>query len=315
MHSIYPQKVDFYNETIYKPYNTQKFRNNDNKQEQELKILNFHNQYYHLLNSKHINTENLRMHSGDVRPRYIENIKQKDKSLIIYKLLCDFYYNIYVYDLDEIYTKFYDKYTNTIKIKLNEYYEEIYFTLTELQYYFNDNQYYEIIMEIFSGKNNELNNILKITKQKKKFLKSYENSDEIYEFHDNFKNIVHEFYYESPHKNYKFIMNNLINILNSINHTENIEKYLNSVFSKLIINNIEIPTSFEKFGNSYMEIYIMYRMLNKFDNIEQTSIVMYLGGKHVKNITQILKQTNFFKLIVKNNYDENTYCAKLIENN
>ena len=65
---------------------------------------------------------------------------------------------------------------------------------------------------------------------------------------------------------------------------------------------------------SYMDKYILYRMMRKFDGIDQDCVIVYAGDLHIQNIYKVLKQSSMFSNTVKNVYNsKGTECLNLIK--
>jgi len=50
--------------------------------------------------------------------------------------------------------------------------------------------------------------------------------------------------------------------------------------------------------SSYMDRYIIYRMMRKFDGKQQKNIIFYGGEAHTKNIYKVFNRTKYFETIV-----------------
>ena len=303
MYSVSPMKVDFYNETKYHGYQKDKFEGVDNEKTMS-RIDDLHKLYYHLLNSKHINTENLRMHSGDVRGNS-NNLRNNYDSAYIFNVLNHIFFQILSYDFYYIFDKFYYENTRKFRIDVNDIFincDLIYNILKELLVVFNSNS--EEVKDIINGDSEKLLKLLKITKQSNSTIVDFEQS-------------INNVYHKSSSKAYDNIIEPLINILSDIDYINDKQKYLDTFFTNLVktrfLDNKYYKNVLDILA-SYMDKYILYRMMRKFDGIDQDCVIVYAGDLHIQNIYKVLKQSSMFSNTVKNVYNsKGTECLNLIK--
>jgi len=310
-YAIHPQKINVYLETAYRIYNKDKFIDSTDTTHTS-RITKLYSQYQHLLNNKYHETENIKLHSVDIRSIKIDNYDNKtDEEINLYNLyyyIRDFIYDVLGYEVliindnhlifknnKELHVDYKnnknicDKVVDTIK----NFYEVI--KINENNNYLND---------IING-NKNIFDLFKITKQKNKFLENsadnifneklekeinlvFENNKKakkyIYFWFNKFENFIH--------KNNEIIINEFMNIFY---YDEKALKYINKYY----------VYSLNLFSH-YMDCYSIYRMLRNFNGDKQNNIIFYGGYKHTRNHYNILHNTGYFSLVVRminDNYD------------
>jgi superfamily II DNA or RNA helicase len=309
--SIYPKIINFYVEHPYNPNDTTK-KFYIGKSNDASRLSNFFDYYKHLLNNKHSTTENIHLHAVDIRPR---GYNDYDIEYVFY-ILTYISYELLGYLSDRLFS-------NLIKPN-NE---------TELIYEKNINEFKTIKDGIKTTnkflkdiiENPELNDILKkilkgdslifdkfkLTKQKNKFIETYGDKSE------EFVNLVEIgifkiFQYDS--ECYDFLKF-LYETLNKIDHITDTKEYMTKVINKLVkkkhsyeLIKFDINLKLMNMLSTYMDYYTIFRMLRKFDDVEQDNVIFYGGSAHSNNIFDILKSTKYFEVLISKN--ENTYLTK-----
>jgi hypothetical protein len=180
--------------------------------------------------------------------------------------------------------------------------------LMDIYKFLSDNNYQKNIKLILKG-TDEVKDIFKINKQKHKFIESYENDEnynDIIDFAHKLEDQLRNNFNNSEII-YEYLMD-IKEILKSIEHIDNSNKYV-KLFLTEIINNKNLQRPLNLFNDclaGYMDHYTIYRMLRKFDNLEQKNIIFYGGAFHSNNIYKILKNTEYFDVLIKrktNDYD------------
>jgi hypothetical protein len=232
-----------------------------------------------------------------------------------------------LYEISDLLNKFYISNTHDININYNEnniYLKNIQKELKIFHKFLSDNENKIIIKNILQGRD-EIKDLLKITKQKNMFLKSYKNDEnyqDVLDFNSKLEDQL-ENNFSNNQEVYDYLMY-LNNFLESIDYVDNPNKYVKKFLNEIIenkklyyfdnINPHDHPlTLFIDSLAVYMDHYTIYRMLRKFDGKEQENIIFYGGSFHSKNIYNILKNTNYFDILIKqkNNNDYNHDCQIL----
>jgi len=209
------------------------------------------------------------------------------------------------YDFYYIFDKFYYENTRKFRIDVNDIFincDLIYNILKELLVVFNSNS--EEVKDIINGDSEKLLKLLKITKQSNSTIVDFEQS-------------INNVYHKSSSKAYDNIIEPLINILSDIDYINDKQKYLDTFFTNLVktrfLDNKYFLDMLDILA-SYMDKYILYRMMRKFDGIDQDCVIVYAGDLHIQNIYKVLKQSSMFSNTVKNVYNsKGTECLNLIK--
>jgi superfamily II DNA or RNA helicase len=316
MYSLKPNIIDFYNEIEYS-YLNKKNKTKLRSEKDISKMRKLYDNYNHLINSKNINTENLRMHLSDIRVKESnENIYLDLFSLInhLYLVILEDDVNLF----EENNNKYIDDYFDDNYLKNKQNYEYQYDFLKHFYSMMKDDNNKKIMKDIVNGNCIELENKLKITKQQKEFLKSYEN-DKNYEEIENIHNNINNQFKSGFKKNSNEInifLSNYIDVLEDIDYIDDVKKYIYKYFKKTqnLYYSFDILIFFESFSY-YMDKYTIFRMLRKFNDKKQNNIIFYGGYAHTLNIKKILLNTDFFKVIVKpTNENDDNDCKKLTYN-
>lgn len=315
MYSIAPRKLDFYLETKYNPYgktDIEKFR--DGKSSSEIiisRIDKFYETYIHLLRTKYQGTENLRLHSGDVRNIFVNDEENKiytsmGKSFYIATTMT---YMLLGHDLDIMMSKYINKY-NEIRYSDNKEFFDAY--IRELEFFRQVmKEHRDIIRDVFTGQQNIME-FTKIEVQKQKLLKSWDNADVIKDYVKSIEK-YHEKIFSDGTEALEFY-DNMTQLLDDIDHIKDKERYMNkflhSLFNDRKLSEFGVKQNDIAGGilQIYMDLYILFRMLRKFDGKIQDNIVFFGGYFHTKNIADALLNTGMFKLIVKQNIHNDSDC-------
>lgn len=323
-YALSPLTLNFYFEHWYKPYDQQeKFGVILDFDKSASRLEKFYKYYKHLLDSKYPATENIKLHAVDVRSYDLTN---KNKLIYTFANLTNISYIFFGYVAHDIFTdmlKPTDE-TSLIYDKNKTKFIELENKARHIYKFLNENIDSKEINDILSG-NENIFDLLKLTKQKKKFIESNSKLND-----SNSNNLINEFvtqvdeHVKNYFINHKDDIHNFLklihNKLQSIDHIDNNKEYVRKLVNKLIKHKHsyeqQIFKENEYFMNLmslYMDYYTIFRMLRKFDDKEQNNVIFYGGFYHSSNIYKILKSTNFFEIIISKNesYGGLRDCQKL----
>lgn len=305
-HCIRPDIIDFYIERHYNPGVKSKFPNSRDF-DKKSRIDKLYDSYRHLLNEKYPLVEQLRMHAVDIR--YSAMLDQSnDEQHRAFQVISMLSSTILGYNWNDIMTNMLKP---DIKIKIDyknhKAFIDNYKLFIDIIYdYLSEPENHKYIKDVLRG-DPIIFNKFKITKQKVKFLASYDNS--IDDFAEKLENEMMDIY-----KHHKLIFDHLMYIkdkIGAVNHIRDTEKFINKFLRSISYDpKIYAKDPYDKnhpelillyIIGHYMDIYTLYRMLRKFDNKNQNNIIFYGGSAHAENMCKILVNTGYFKLIVKQN--------------
>lgn len=314
MHCVHPNMVDFYIEKEYIPYTKTKMDMFALKNEDEVtRIEKLYSSFVHLINSKYPATEKLRMHSVDIRWPYKQSvyagfdIKNVSEILRAFIMTFEVIFEIIGYKVSYIYHNLL-KQSDGNKLKINykkdtPFFDYYYGRLKEMHAFLNY-QDIETILKRILNCDSELLDTFKITKQKQRAVETNDNN--INDFVEKLEEQIKKVYFKSNiNNNWSFFVD-LKNILDSIKYIDDKKDFINAFINKFYEKKNH---NIEQYNNTiddimdclcaYMDMYTMYRMMRKFNNTSQDTIIFYGGYYHASAMTQALHNTGYFNLIAK----------------
>lgn len=320
MNSLHPNMLDFYLESPYDIDNkNNKFGFNVTFPVQS-RITKLYNSYKYLLGIKYPMIENLHVHAVDIR---FSSNTNKHELIHIFTMLDAYVFDAMLYGLNNIYTNMIKPHNTKIQLYYNDnkkFFIEFENHLRYVNNMLSDPDIQILVKNILNGDTN-LMQLFKITKQKNKFVESYNNNKYINDFYEKLEeNIKNNF--KNANRSYEYLMH-VKYVLNSINDIKSTEDYIIE-FLKYVEND---KVFFNQTDNehplydvcdilaTYMDHYAIYRMLRKFEDDPQNNIIFYGGSAHTKNMYKLLINTGYFKVIVKKNNKYDSYqhdCQTLI---
>jgi len=159
---------------------------------------------------------------------------------------------------------------------------------------------------------------LKISKQKEKFMEDYEKDN---------KNIVNEIIkkinkfisdkFSIGEKTFEYLLK-VRDVLEETTHHDP-RKRVRHFFRKMKHNNFNDRAEESNLWNimlltaTYMDLYTFFRMLRKFDDKKQMNIVFYGGERHTKSILELFVNTGYFSLTARRSIDDlGNDCATIV---
>lgn len=313
---LHPNIIDLYLEAPYYPSKTLTLTSNsysnsstedkfhmDITKYDQTRISDIYAEYRHLLTRKEAHSENLRLHSVDIRKAAFTKINfQEGKLMYTFQVLYMFVYDIY-YKISIIADENYKNGKVNINYDNNtQLYEWFATWLHHMKVILFDKSYKKYIDMILKCDNELTDAYFKINKQKHKFIEAYSDSG-IIMIADNMTNFIKKMYddrYDEAWKDLEQIKKYMQYIDSDLNDEELINNFLNSIFQN--INTMYKRISFKSLADliaCYMDQYCVYRLLRKFDNNSQNNVVFYGGFYHAANILNILMSTNMFEIKCK----------------
>jgi superfamily II DNA or RNA helicase len=293
---IHPNMLDFYIESGYNPYEkgTYKFSNPFIGSKSRSNI--FYDTYRHLINKRFPLTENIRMHSVDIRA----TIKEDDNLSICFSKLIGFLSYIIGYEYNII-EKNMLKPDGSNQVDYNnnkKFLDSFVDNILDMYEYFSDNDNLNLLNKIFSF-DVDLLYLFKIKKQIKQLKLSYSNNyTDIKIFIKYVKEIIKKKYIIKDPQVYVNVIKKIIDMINKYkNYKINvfIDKFMNKL-NKIIGQNMYDEMS--DIIATYVDIYCIFRMLRIFDKKKQTNLIFYGGKFHSDDIADILINSGFFTKVV-----------------
>jgi superfamily II DNA or RNA helicase len=314
-HNVYPKMTDFYIELPYRHNIEDKFQDTRDSSGPS-RLMRFYEEYRYLLDSKNPITENLRMHSVDIR----DTKEETDESNLFY--ITTFFY----FEADRLFRYFYDLYKEVRRdIQYSQYrerYDNIGAIFADMKAILNSPGSREAIEELATG-GDKISRSFKILRQRERMRESYRDSSADNEDIDTLIDNIDKYFQREYRKLYQKSLDAFDayrDILRYFDETVSVEKAMNDLyvnhFDKCMnyMNNGDVHVTIPLFS-LYMDRYAIFRMLRRFDNKQQECIIFYGGYEHSKNISKCMLATGFFTShATSSNYQESGHadCQRII---